>query len=82
VQGVLVSITSAMMARYSSRVAQDLGKVIDRLGELATADQRGRSLRDIFDVDLPITIARWGGWANCVGVSTLVLIWLVFLVAG
>jgi hypothetical protein len=77
-QKVLVAITSGSIARYSKTVMAKILGILNQLADLA--NQRGESIdrARVLGVDLPTSIAIWGGLANCAGVSVLGVIWALW----
>lgn len=78
IQCSLVLTTSALMALQSTQVTNRTKEIVSELGRLANARGETWDSNAVFNIDLPVRMARYSGWANCLGVSTLGCIWLVY----
>lgn len=77
-QNVFVAITSGWMALYSKTVTSKIGGILGQLADLGDAHGESIDRARVLGVDLPISIAIWGGVANCVAVSMLAVIWALW----
>jgi hypothetical protein len=79
VQDVLLAIQAVRMARYSGQARAEVRETAEALTALAKNEGEAIDPEKCFKTSLPVPQGVFGGWACCIGIGVVGLIWLLLV---